>query len=246
MTLFTMACDPLNMAVERAIVALYLRGDLQLPDANPYQIANNHDTANQFEIREEPIVKQSILAKAMGQVNSDVSTGSGIIYDGNSRTANDSVVADLNDLTLKVQSGRTAATIGSEGQTIAAGPMSVKYIKSRATVYLTSLDGQDIYTSERMLLAHLTDVQNTGATFSGRERATLLNWGTMPHLVKVGRAEIRIQMKDYYKIKVFRVNLKGQRLSSVHVSKITGGVRFEVNNREPTTGEGIVYYEIVR
>ena len=246
MTLFTMACDPLTMAVERAIVALYLRGDLQLSDSNPYQIANNHDTANQFEIREEPIVKQSIMAKAMGQVNSDVSNGSGIVYDGNSSTPDNSVIANLNDLTLAVQSGRTAATIGSEGQTIAAGPMSVRYIKSRATVYLTSLDSSDIYTSERLLLAHLTDVQNTGATFSGRERSTLLNWGTMPHLVKVGRAEIRIQMKDYSKIKVYRVNLKGQRLSSVHVGKIQGGIKFEVNSREPTTGEGIVYYELVR
>src|SRR6185369_6648530 len=55
MGLFSLTGDPLNMGVERAIVAMFLRGDLANND-QAYSIANPLSTANANIIRDASIV----------------------------------------------------------------------------------------------------------------------------------------------------------------------------------------------
>jgi len=244
MNLFSIASDPLAMATERAIVALYLRGDLTSNDL-PYYVANPLGQANQREIREEPIVRQSVLAKPIFQVDSVSNSGTGIVYDGKSLNADQTVRADLNDLTLNVDTDLTAAVIGSEGMTLESGSLKVRFDKSRATVYLTSLDQQPLHQSRRMLLAHLTDVQNSGATFTGQERKTLTNWGTLPHLIRDGAATVSIAVKNARSYKVYRLDLAGNRIASVNPNRSESTVEFTAKTVNPSTGTGVIYYEIV-
>lgn len=244
MGLFSLAGDPLNMATERAIVAMFLRGDLTNPDA-PYNIANPFATANQNEIREEAIVRQSILTKAMAQINGSGSNGTGVVYTGQSSTPNGQVTADLNNLNLKISTSNTASVIGSEGSTMTTTALTAKFTKSRASIYLTTVDKKPLASSRRMLLAHLTDVQNSGATFTGKERDTLTSWGTLPHLVKVGTAEVTVQVQYPDYMKVYRLDLAGRRLSTVPFSKLTRAIKFDISTRDPQNGNGVIYYELV-
>lgn len=244
MGLFSLAGDPLNMAVERGIVAMFLRGDITSADS-PVEISNPLASANQNEIREEDVVRQSILARAMTQVNGAGNGGSGVVYDGSSTGANGAVEADLNKLSMRVKTSGTAGLIGSEGHTISAGILSAKLTKSRATIYLSSVDRKPLNLSRRMLLAHLTDVQNTGAQFTGKERGTMTSWGDLPHLVKLGTAEVTVQVKYPANMRVYRLDLTGRRLSPVPVTKQTGAIMFDVSTNDPNSGLGILYYEIV-
>jgi hypothetical protein len=244
MGLFSVVTDPIAMATERAIVALYLRNDLTSND-EPYYVANPLSTANQEEIRDEPIVRQSVLAKAIAQVDSNSSSGNGIVYDGNSLNEEQTVQADFNELSLRIRTNRTAAIVGAQGTAHAAGPLQVTFTKSRASVYATSLDGASLTTSKRILVAHLTDVQNTGARFSGLERQKLLNWGNLPHLIKDGSARVSLQLANPRWYKAYRLDLTGKRVASVSLSRTSSGIHFTVSTSNPNGGTGCIYYELV-
>ena len=244
MGLFSLAGDPLNLATERAIMAMFLRGDLSNSDAS-FNIANPLATANENEIREEAVVRQSILSKPMAQVNSTTSTGTGVILNGQGSTSDGKVSIDLNALNMKIATSQSASVIGSEGATVATTMLTAKFTKSRASIFLTSVDKKPLISSRRMLLGHLTDVQNSGATFTGKERGTLTNWGGLPHLVKSGTAEVTVQAQYPMYIKVFKLDLSGKRLGPVTITTQSKSIKFNVDTRDSSTGMGVMYYEIV-
>ena len=61
-----------------------------------------------------------------------------------------------------------------------------------ATVWASSLDGEPLPTSSRILVTHLTDVQNSGIRYGDAARTILLDWGGLPHLAENGSAEIEL------------------------------------------------------
>ena len=65
-----------------------------------------------------------------------------------------------------------------------------------ATIWVSALDEQPMVDSRRLLVTHLTDLQNTEIQYAERARQTLLDWGKLPHLVRAGRAEVRLQLAD--------------------------------------------------
>ncbi|MBC8066580.1 MAG: hypothetical protein H7Y17_17250, partial [Chlorobia bacterium] len=125
------------------------------------------------------------------------------------------------------------------------GILNATFTKSRASIYVTSVDKKPLTSSRRMLLAHLTDVQNSGATFTGQERSTLTDWGTLPHLVKLGTADVTVQVQYPAYMRVYRLDLTGRRLGTVPITKLTGAIKFTVSTRDPASGNGVLYYELV-
>ncbi|MCC7230538.1 MAG: hypothetical protein IT203_09085, partial [Fimbriimonadaceae bacterium] len=244
MALFSLTSDPLSMATERAIVAMFLRGDLTNSDF-PNVIPNLLASADEQEIRDEPVVKQSTLATPISQDVNGGRSGGLVITDGNSSTSTGSVSANLKDLSFKVKTTSTAGVIGSQGQTVNSGPIAAKFTKSRATIYVTAIDRRPLASSRRMLLAHLTDVQNTGTTFSGKERSELVNWGGLPHLAKLGTAEITLQVQTPSIMRIYRLDQSGRRLGTVPFTKLAKAIRFNVTTRDPLSGMAVLYYEIV-
>jgi hypothetical protein len=84
-----------------------------------------------------------------------------------------------------------------------------------ATVWASALDDAPIATSRRLLVTHLTDLQNTKIRYAERARQTLLDWGELPHLVRAGRAEVRLKLKDPARFKVWALATSGKRLVEV-------------------------------
>ena len=61
-----------------------------------------------------------------------------------------------------------------------------------ATVWASSLDGQPLASSSRILVTHLTDVQNSGVRYRDPELTILEDWGGLPHLARNGAVDIEL------------------------------------------------------
>ena len=127
------------------------------------------------------------------------------------------VVIDPETGTFLLDTPRTAGGFAESGAH-AAGPLHVKFlggitaiadkadsdntgnigntgdIPTPATVWVSSLDGEPIARSSRLLLTHLTDVQNSGIKYADEALTILLEWGGLPHLMRRGAAEIELQL----------------------------------------------------
>jgi hypothetical protein len=87
--------------------------------------------------------------------------------------------------------------------------------ESDATIWVSSVDGRPIAESRRLLITHLTDLQNSGARFGERARQTLLAWGGMPHLVMSGSATMEIRLADPGRATVYGLSTSGRRVGRI-------------------------------
>ena len=77
-----------------------------------------------------------------------------------------------------------------------------------AVVSVSALDDLPLATSRRLLVIHLTDVQNTAARFRDATWTTLTDWGKLPHLVRRGSADIRIHSADKMIVRALQLDGK--------------------------------------
>lgn len=113
-----------------------------------------------------------------------------------------------------------------------------------ATVWASSLDGKPLVDSARILLTHLTDVQNTGTTYEDDTMCVLTAWGALPHLMRNGRAKVALSLKagDF---DVFALDGDGTRRRDV--SSVAGDGRLAfVADIGADPASATYMYEIVR
>ncbi|MFM1941722.1 MAG: hypothetical protein RI897_704 [Verrucomicrobiota bacterium] len=147
---------------------------------------------------------------------------------------------------LVLDTERTAGGYAVAGSTILAGKggVEIKVLGADATVWLSSLDGEPIRSSNRMLVTHLTDLQNTGIRYAEEERKTLLAWGQLPSLVRNGQAEVVVQLDHPERYVVWALSQGGRRLAEVPGEVKDGGLRF-VADVDGNRAEGArMLYEI--
>lgn len=124
---------------------------------------------------------------------------------------------------LTLDTPRTAGGFATAGDHVhTTHGVQIRVEGADATVWVSALDDAPIRTSRRLLVTHLTDLQNTGIRYAERARQTLLDWGRLPHLVRAGRAEVRIQLADPSAYRVWALASDGQRLTEIP-SQATGG-----------------------
>jgi len=143
---------------------------------------------------------------------------------------------------LVVNTPRTAGGFAPEGETIEAGPLRVSIEKSDATVWVSSLDGRPIAQSRRLLITHLTDLQNSGERFAELARQTLLAWGGMPHLVRAGSATLALEVTDASRAKVWALSMGGRRVADIPTTVSEG--RLVVSLRVRGSEGARMLYEI--
>ncbi len=212
---------PLNWAVP---------GTGNNPISDPYQISN---AALLSALREKKILSAS------NPTNPDqpffMSETGEIIIDG----PRDQLILDT---------ARTCGGYAPAGQTIhdKAENVSISIIGTNATVWVSSLDGQPIPQSRRLLITHLTDLQNNGIQYAETERKTLLKWGGLPHLVRNGQARIRLQLLDSSKFKAWSLSTSGRRLSRLQPRIDGRSLEFTADvGANPQQGAQMIY-ELVR
>jgi hypothetical protein len=219
---FDVQSDPANLATERAIVALFLRGDL--PPAADEGVLRI-DPANPGAGIYDAPMKNQIFSRRL--YSSTTEGGNGNL---SAPTSVQPVQIDAAKGILSVDAGRTAGVFGPIGDLLVAGPMEATLSGHRAALWVSSLDGKPISTSGRMLLSHVTDVQNTGSRFSGPDREVLEEWGTTPHLLRAGGASIRIASSVASRLKVYRLDMAGNRVAEVPSTVQNGRLVFTISN----------------
>ncbi|MBM3493492.1 MAG: hypothetical protein FJX72_04100 [Armatimonadetes bacterium] len=116
---------------------------------------------------------------------------------------------------LTINTPMTSGGYAPEGATIKTDQVTVKIEKTDATVWVSSLEASPIGSSKRLLITHLTDLQNTDIRYGDLDRRMLLAWGGLPHLMLNGSATVTIRMKDAGRARVWALSTGGKRVAQV-------------------------------
>jgi hypothetical protein len=118
---------------------------------------------------------------------------------------------------LILDTPRTAGGYAPAGRSVESPKGGVKVVlkDSDATVWVSSLDNKPIRESRRLLITHLTDLQNTDIQYAEPARQTLLDWGRLPYLVQAGKAEISLRLESPDQYRVWALSVGGKRLAEV-------------------------------
>jgi hypothetical protein len=238
---FDLVSDPLNQAADRLTLFLFLRGDLApasdrlavvLPEAEiqnpqePLDLTTLYPAGWQAQIGTvvlakgaevppgiiplpaNPALAKSALPEALKQIGTD--------------SAKKQVTIDAKNAILAIDSPKSAGGYAEKGQAISTSSVEIRELTHGATVFVNSLDAAPISSSRRLLVTHLTDLQNTAGRYAEGSRQTLLDWGGLPHLVRDGSAQVRIATADADKLTVWALAVNGRRIEKVP-SKIEDG-----------------------
>ena len=201
---FDLAGDPLALATERAALCLFLRGDLApLSEREPIVLeeaklldpafgaprGNFPDRlAEGWTRKTGTMVKTSRKAAEPQKEEPTAPLALGL------RSAANQTVDISPDGTMLIATPRTAGGF-AEGGLHQIGPLTFELDGTAATVWVSSLDGAHIASSSRILVTHLTDVQNDGIEYADADMNILLNWGKLPHIMRNGCAEISLTLE---------------------------------------------------
>lgn len=149
---------------------------------------------------------------------------------------------------LVLDTPRTAGGFAPDGQALSTseGGVTIHVKGTDATVWVSALDDQPIARSRRLLVTHLTDLQNTGIRYAEEARQTLLAWGEMPHLVRAGQAEVRIKLRAAEQYRVWALSTSGQRIGDVPVRIHANELVFTADVSASPAGGARMLYEVTR
>lgn len=156
---------------------------------------------------------------------------------------------------LTVNTPGTAGLFSQKPREAQAGPLRVELKDCGGAVWVSSLDHKRIERSRRLLLVHLTDLQNSGARFADRQRLVLEDWGHVPYLVRAGRAEISLATAESRSLRVWALDTTGRRVGEIDSEAVANPAQGDQENPLPdgqltftaaTRGprDGCLYYEI--
>lgn len=269
MNYFDMAGDPLSLAAERASICLFLRGDLPALRNSYALLLPPNELLRMRDYIPQNHTDWSWLAwyARMGTLVADAPSAD-IAWSGRYPEVYGTSSAEIRKLiqpdaaqplpaagagavALNRDSGaivlKTPRTCGgfTESGPLDAGDLAFDVGGTAATVWVSSLDDQAIPRSSHLLLTHLTDVQNSGTRYAQQSRRVLLEWGTLPHLVRNGQAEIRLALDQPNDYNVYVLATGGRRIAAVPTHSEKGRLVFTASvGGQPETA--VLLYEIVR
>ena len=260
---FNLANDPLNQAADRAAILLYLRRDLQpaahavalalpggllreLPAQLPPPttcdwLAWTTRIGCTFPDLATKVPANAVVVPLRGSeertavaaqvaVTLPVTTADVVI-----RAETGEVQIDAKQGVLTIDTPRTAGGYADPGQIINAAKAGVRIsdLSVGATVFVSSLDATPIREAKRLLVTHLTDLQNSGAQYSESACQNLLAWGDLPHLVHDGAAIIHLTLSAATTYHVWALATNGQRLEPITTTVADGVLTFTARVRGP-------------
>ena len=265
---FDLACDPLQLASERASVCLFLRRDLD-PLKRTLAVAVPPEKARDLSM---PIAASPLFGwqwigwyAKVGFLNAaSVPEGMESLGDFGTVTAmtagdvrrrlfgSDALPAEAGDGAVRLDGARgrftvaTAQTAGgfAESGTIEADAVRVALADAPATVWASALDGRPIRASARILVTHLTDVQNTGAHYADEDLRIITSHGGLPYLMRRGTAEVSVvRAADAPDVRVWALDATGARRCEMPSRMEAGRLVFTVDvARDPR--QATYLYEI--
>jgi hypothetical protein len=142
-----------------------------------------------------------------------------------------------------VDSQRTCGAFAESGE-VSCANFRVQITGAPATVWASSLDGLPLARSGRILVTHLTDVQNTGAEYADREMRIQKNIGHLPYLMRSGAADVSIRVSGTG-YTVYSLDSSGSRRGVVRSVLENGRLEFACDTGM-RDGVATYLYEIVK
>lgn len=96
------------------------------------------------------------------------------------------------------------------------------------------------------MLSHLTDLQNTDIKYAEEAWQTLLAWGKLPHLVRSGKAAVRIRLSGAAGFRVWALYASGRRIAQLKTAVRDNTLEFEVDVAGDLSRGARMLYEIAR
>lgn len=259
---FDVSRDPLQRMSERAVVALYLRQDLQplkrtLAVVLPEKKVRTDLTCGPHKVVQDmwygwfakfgtwvgaaaPAFATESLAfpEAYSKTTDDFThlAGSALAGDGQVQVNRETGVFIVN-------TPRTAGCFVEAGA-VEAGPLKVAVSGTPAAVWVTALDEREISESRRLLLTHATDVQNTASVYADKSKTVLLDWGRLPFLMRAGQADVSLAVKGK-NYAVYALAADGSRRTRVPSRIVSGRLVFLADTARDCA-DATCCYEIVR
>lgn len=125
---------------------------------------------------------------------------------------------------IKVVTPRSEVVVTVKDGSFSGKIMSVDNKKDFASISISSLDGEKIENSRRMLVLHLTNSLNTMTRFRDEKMNIIESYGTLPHLARRGVAELSFKLTPGDAPKVYAVDLGGNRLGEVKAAFTSEGL----------------------
>ena len=189
---------------------------------------------------------------------------------GAAEAAQGAVKIDADTGTFLIDTPRTAGGFAESGahtagplrfELVAGGSGAEPPVVVPATVWVSSLDGKPIADSSRLLVTHLTDVQNSEIRYGDPKLTILLAWGHTPHLMRRGSADISLALNanddnsansangvngvNSANFTVWSLDTTGRRVAEIPAKYTDGRLSFTAKtDRDPAAASFL--YEIVR
>jgi len=153
------------------------------------------------------------------------------------------VVLDRQRKRLTVVTPNTEAVAFDAPEPITLSNLKVEQADGPALVSVSSVDGQPLLTSKRMLVILATDARNSGMRFSDTAETTLLDLGKVPVLIRTATVKLKLRNHNAGQLKVFSNTLRGRRGDAIPVTQEADGISFVLDTDKLSHGP-TTYFEI--
>lgn len=250
---FDVSHDPVTLASERLAAALYLRGDVH-PHANMAVVVVRRDELRKLDGQScDNRWQRALWSARLGVAVENAPHGAVVLGGKEIFSAPAEEVLQKTErrggqIRFDVDTGLFAVdtpcskAVLSEMGTMSLNGCTITVHDSPATVFAVSMDGRPLAESGRILVAHLTDVRNTGDKIPSD--GILAGFGSLPLVMRAGRAEISLARQTCGG-RVFALAADGSRRHQIAAVYEGGVLRFGMDVSAGGCGPTWLY-EIVR
>lgn len=187
-------------------------------------------TPNSFDVAKDEVMKASEAGVVSFYLRGDISDPASQVVASDSDL---SIVTDKSELLYREAMGvKTAGLLTADTRIYPA------------TILITSMDGQSLASSGKILLANITDCAGNGATYSDDTKKVTVAYGT-GQMLRISESDIQMKINNPEQCTVYELDTDGQRKSQLASSVVDGKLCFSISVRG-TDGKAHIYYEISR
>ncbi|HAI11469.1 MAG TPA: hypothetical protein DCM28_07170 [Phycisphaerales bacterium] len=110
-------------------------------------------------------------------------------------------------------------------------------------VYLAATDDKPLQQSKRVLVLHLSDVQNTGNVFATDKRQLLKKVGVLPLLARDSAATLGFSSDHASQLKAFAIDCSGKRITAADLKTDGSQVHMKLNTKQGN--QAVLAYELI-
>ena len=263
--------NPMLNLGERAASLLFLRGDVAVSKARYPILINNEMQADEQKYYPRKSERLALLGKTGTVITeapaAEFTDGAETVLDlragasGNGKTVTqadfiqkmnldrDEFTNDTKELQLNRKTGSfKAVTPRSESFVTPAGSrlkgkfMEVQNGKTFSAYFIAAVDKQELASSKRLVLFHLTYCQNTDQRYRNQSLEIVESWGKLPTLAERGTGKVTL-FRDLTGFKVYALKFSGERLCEIPFTVQDGTTRFALDTA--VNGQAVGACEIV-